>query len=216
MFFFCFFYNIFYNKNIIQYLILLAFNSIYLKLVNYILSTPIKIAVVPIQRKSNEYVKSSNELSKEQIEQIGSIFGRMLKEHENNISKIIAANTKMVSDKIEAFSKQIEEIKESMEFTEKELRKDITMVKNNNENEIIILKNKLRDLEDRSRRNNLRIDGIAESENESWNDCAEKVKGLFKNNLNLKDEIIIERAHSSSISKQQRTTTNNDNQIIKL
>ena len=43
------------------------------------------------------------------------------------------------------------------------------------------LKDKLRDLEDRSRRDNLRFDGVREYENESWNDTEEVLKDfLFK------------------------------------
>ena len=34
---------------------------------------------------------------------------------------------------------------------------------------------KLRDLEDRSRRNNLRVDGIPETPGETWKDCEEKL-----------------------------------------
>ena len=35
--------------------------------------------------------------------------------------------------------------------------------------------NKLIDLEDRSRRNNLRIDRISESTNETWEECEEEI-----------------------------------------
>ena len=34
---------------------------------------------------------------------------------------------------------------------------------------------KLIELEDRSRRNNLQIDGIVEDQNESWQECEQKV-----------------------------------------
>ena len=46
---------------------------------------------------------------------------------------------------------------------------------------------KLTDLEDRSRRNNLRIDEVAEENGESWDDCERKVKEIFIDKL--------ERAH---------------------
>ena len=39
---------------------------------------------------------------------------------------------------------------------------------------------KIVDLEDRSRRNNLRIDGICEKENETWDECEQEVKLLIK------------------------------------
>ena len=70
---------------------------------------------------------------------------------------------------------------------------------------------KCNDLENRSRRNNLRFDGLEESENESWEDCEAKVQSLISktlglgsnDNSNLNDgsnsaatpPIVIERAH---------------------
>ena len=60
---------------------------------------------------------------------------------------------------------------------------------------------KLTDLEDRSRRSNLRIDGVAEEIGESWDDCEQKVKEIFMDKLDLVNSIIIERAHRAKKSK---------------
>ena len=57
------------------------------------------------------------------------------------------------------------------------------------------LQEKIVDLENRSRRNNLRVDGITEHANETWQVCEEKIKELLKNKLKLKEDIKIERAH---------------------
>ena len=54
------------------------------------------------------------------------------------------------------------------------------------------IKNKLRDMEDRSRRNNLRIDGIPERVGEKDHDCKEKIKEVFENKLGFLN-IVIER-----------------------
>ena len=56
------------------------------------------------------------------------------------------------------------------------------------------LKNNLRILEDRSRRNNLKIDGIKEMDKETWDDCEDRIKEVLKSNLKL-DGIEIECAH---------------------
>ena len=45
------------------------------------------------------------------------------------------------------------------------------------------VKDKLTKLENRSRRNNLRIDGIKETEGETWNDCEEKFQDMFEQKL---------------------------------
>ena len=60
---------------------------------------------------------------------------------------------------------------------------------------------KLTDLEDRSRRSNLRIDGVAEEIGESWDDCEQKVKEIFMDKLDLVNSIIIERTHRAKKSK---------------
>ena len=54
---------------------------------------------------------------------------------------------------------------------------------------------KLFELEDRTRRNNLRIDGIAEDQNESWHECEEKVLEVIKGKLEIQDPIEIDRCH---------------------
>ena len=58
-------------------------------------------------------------------------------------------------------------------------------------------------MEDRPRRNNLRIDGIAESNHESWDECKEKVQSVLTNKLGLKD-VVIERAHRVAAGRKAR------------
>ena len=53
------------------------------------------------------------------------------------------------------------------------------------ETENINLKDKLRDLERRSQQDNLRFDGIAKYENESWCDTEENLKDLLYQRLNM-------------------------------
>ena len=50
--------------------------------------------------------------------------------------------------------------------------------------------NKLVDLQCRSRRNNLKIDGIAEVPNESWKQCKEQLQNMFKEKLGVDNEQI--------------------------
>ena len=51
------------------------------------------------------------------------------------------------------------------------------------------------DLVDRSRRNNPRIDGISEKENETWDEREQEVQSLIKDKLGIAENIVIERAH---------------------
>ena len=54
---------------------------------------------------------------------------------------------------------------------------------------------KLIEIEDRSRRNNLRIDGISEVSHETWKMCEVSVKDLIKTKLEINDEIEIDCCH---------------------
>ena len=44
---------------------------------------------------------------------------------------------------------------------------------------------KLMDLEDRPRRDNLRVDGILKTPGETWEDCEEKLQQVFQEKLSL-------------------------------
>ena len=71
---------------------------------------------------------------------------------------------------------------------------------------------KLTDLENCSRRNNLRIDGVTEENGESWDNCEQKVKETFMDKLELENNIIVERAHRGKKKKQiwqEGSTSNN-------
>ena len=56
------------------------------------------------------------------------------------------------------------------------------------------------ELEDRSRRNNLRIDGIDETPNETREDCKTKIQELIKDKLKMNEHIEIDRCHRLSES----------------
>ena len=60
------------------------------------------------------------------------------------------------------------------------------------------------DLEDRSRRKNLRIYGITETNDESWKKCEEHADQVFSQKLGLKN-IRIERAHRVKRKKGDKT-----------
>ena len=50
-------------------------------------------------------------------------------------------------------------------------------------------------LQNRSRRNNLRIDGLQETPNETWKTCEGKVQEILKNNIGFATEVEIARYH---------------------
>ena len=69
--------------------------------------------------------------------------------------------------------------------------------------------NNLIDLEDRSRRYNLRTDGVTERKGETWEQCEEEIQNIFKKKLGLENNDI-ERAHRS----KGKTSSNKPRTIV--
>ena len=139
--------------------------------------------------------KSLNEGKLVNLEDVKKIFREMFKAHEKSIVDILAANNKIMNDRLDKITKTIEDLQESLEFTENDLNSKVLKVETFMLNESGLVREKIRDLEDRSRRNNLRIDGVKESERESCEDTEVKMQNLFTNELGLQRQINIERAH---------------------
>ena len=76
----------------------------------------------------------------------------------------------------------------------KKLKEELTNLRSDLKEKDVYLKNKLRILEDRSRRNNIRVEGIPGSENEGWDVTEEKLKKVIKDELDI-ENVVIERAH---------------------
>ena len=70
---------------------------------------------------------------------------------------------------------------------------------------------RVRDLEERSRRDNLRIDGSAEIENETWEQTEEILHNIFEEKLQL-ETMSVERAHRVG----NKVKNNNRTIVVKL
>ena len=119
--------------------------------------------------------------------------------------------TQEISDnnvKLNDLSKETDVLKLSIEISKeitdkkfKEINKKLKNDKQQHGNEIDelwqeneYLREKLRDIEDRSRRDNLRIDGLQEVENETWEQTEKILKSMIQEKLEIED-VNIERAH---------------------
>ena len=128
--------------------------------------------------------------------------------------KLISGNFEITIKEIKNSKSEVNELKKSIEFTEDVLEEKVQNMQrkvSSSEEKVEEIYDyqidpdkvgkKLTDLEDRSRRNNLRIDRAAEENGESWDDCEQKVKEVFMDKLELENDIIIERAHRAKKSK---------------
>ena len=144
--------------------------------------------------------------------------------------QLISGCATLTNQRLDNLSKEIADLKESLEFTQEEtegkfsklnetitsmdrnlcsLQKDIEAIQTTKPNWKIEIKNKLVDLEDRSRRNNLRINEIKEGKNETWEECEKRINCFLREKLDMDtDEIWIERAHRVGEKKhgQERQT----------
>ena len=75
-------------------------------------------------------------------------------------------------------------------------------------------KKKLADLEDRSRRNNLRFDGFQEETNETWEESESIITDFVKEKLEIEEDILIERAHWTGKIQRNDGTRNRKRTIV--
>ena len=176
------------------------------------------------RNKANEMEKITSNISDASvsIELVKEIFTNMFKEQEEKLLNIVRNGisdtnarldrlTQEISDnniKLNDLSKETDDLKLSIETSQeitdekfKEINKKLKNDKQQHGNKIDelwqeneYLREKLRDIEDRSRRDNLRIDGLQEVENETWEQTEKILKGMIQEKLEIQD-INIERAH---------------------
>ena len=102
----------------------------------------------------------------------------------------------------DVFDDKIKEIEDSIEKIKEKHKNEIIQLEKENEDS----KDELRMLEDRSRRDNLRFDGIEEWEDESWADTKEYLKLKIKETLGIKN-IEFERVHRVGDKNQSSCRT---------
>jgi len=141
-----------------------------------------------------------------------------LSEQERNITRIISANTKIINDQMEKMEKRMcslaenherlnrfydevkkehEEFKDSLDFINAKTEETVVNLRselNNIHEENDYLRDSLRIQEDRSRRNNVRFDGITEETGETWAQAEQKVLKVLREKMDI-EGAEIERAH---------------------
>ena len=175
--------------------------------------------------------KSDNKERSELDEVEGSmmkIIDKRIKESQAFIINFLEMNSRVMHGRIDKIIEDVNSLKHTAEFTEdifekklKDVRENIDKIKsemlnqqqslqkssaNVYDNSVINeIKSKLVDLENRSRRNNLRFEGIAEEDEEDWNKCEEKNRKIVKEKLDIDtDSSSIERAHRAGKKKDNK------------
>ena len=154
-------------------------------------------------------------LNEEKLTQlIRKIFQEEFIKQEVHITNIISSNFKITMEEIKKSQEQIKELKKEVtdlksgvEHTNADLNDLSDRVDEISDYQVDpeYVTNKLFDLEDRSRRNNLRIDGISESRNETWEECEDEIQKVFNEKFGVKN-VQIERAHRSKRNKSNNNS----------
>ena len=119
---------------------------------------------------------------------------------DKNITTLIGENV-LVKKELADLKLSVQFHSDMVEEQTKEVKRKIEKSNNvresSRESDKIVM-DKVAELEDRSRRNNLRFDGIREDDKETWEISENKIRNIIQNELDLNaEEITIERAHRS-------------------
>ena len=136
-------------------------------------------------------------------DKISSIIQRLDKltlDINNNLTTI-----NKVRNKTNNLTLSLETSQNIWETENKKLKEELTNLRSDLREKDGYLKNKLRILEDRSRRNNICVESIRGSENERCDVTEEKLREVIKDELYI-ENVVIERAH-----RVKRNNDNNEN-----
>ena len=175
------------------------------------------------------------------MEDIKVIFEKILKEHETSIVQenlemfnkqvqtilaLISGNNSLTNQLPDNLSKDINDLKESLELSQNEyddkfkhvgdkirklqeeinlMKEELHFIQTTKPSWAIETDAKLIDLDDRSRGNSLRFEGIKEHENESWEDSENKIYDLLEKKFEMDIEyVVIERARRTEKRNKNR------------
>ena len=153
---------------------------------------------MPPKSKPKTKTTSSDETD-EQGDYISlSIIKQLMAQQESAFKSIIESLTKAMTLRVDNLVKEVAELKYSLEYSQKDIASQQTVLdKNIVEIQSITAElsnvkmsldaycNKTTDLENRSRRNNIRIIGIPEKHNETWEESEVMVKAALTEKLGL-------------------------------
>ena len=130
--------------------------------------------------------------------------------YEENIKRYLEANNELLSKRITELNGKLNNLQASIEHFDKfnlemfkAIHREVSHMNGtfgnhakNTDNHLCEIEEKLRYLEDSFRRNNLRTEGVEEEEvnNETWNQCKEKVSTILKSKLKI-NNVKLERDH---------------------
>ena len=163
------------------------------------LSTKSKATTTPMSLRSSQLSiqnapKTPNETNdnEELVNIIRKVVKEELEDHEKKFCEILKSHLETANQRLNKISDEVVELTKSLEFTQAEVKEEITNIKDNLNQVKTELQelgdvlgsdyvtNKMIELEDRSRLNNIRIYGIEKSSMKHGTDVKKKYRTLSK------------------------------------
>lgn len=144
------------------------------------------------------------------------LFMQLLQQQESNFKTVVELLVNNVNTQIGKLTRQTQELRSSLQFFQKDIddlyvQKDIDFSKNEKieserttacaetkamQEKLTKMTEKVDYLEGQTRMNNFVMDGIPETQNESWKETEYKVRCVINERLHLdSSQMVIERAH---------------------
>ena len=154
---------------------------------------------------SNEFVTTAmlNEMLQLQERMFKTLVDSLVSNFNSRLDTVVGTVAELKT-RLNICQKDTKEFKQSLEFSQKDIdelkpcKTKLAEIEDDIEDiydSIDYHMDKLEYLENQSRRNNIRIDGILEEENESWDTTEERVKQVLAEKLNPEEALHVERAH---------------------
>lgn len=140
----------------------------------------------------------------------------LLQQQRDDFNDIVATLMKSFNDRYDQLRNEVVEIKQSLQFSQKDI--DILLSSKSTQEDLVHslkdglgtlevglenLTSKVDYLENQSRRNNLRFDGVPETPKETWDESEEKIQDILKTKFGFSSQPLIERAHRVGPVKPQ-------------
>lgn len=158
---------------------------------------------------TNKAATSKQFVSKAYLIKQERLYKALLEQQQENFKSftqvLMDSTNKRIDSIISQFQHEVDELKHSLEYTQGELdttKNELTKLRNR-QTQAEMLETRLQNCEDKidyhenqSRRNNVIVDGLKETVNETWQDTEKKVREMLEKNMKFKPGTVeIERAH---------------------
>ena len=149
-----------------------------------------------LEKSISEMIEAKNTFTNQKLEKLSAEIRsnsdsvKLLSQKTKDLEESLTVNQHLIDVEIKSIDKEMKEIKKIVDNNRAEL------------------KEQSRIQEDRSRRNNIRFDGIPETENETWEETEAKLRKFLCDELDITEELYIERAHRVAQNQSSKEASN--------